>query len=133
MQLMPRSLVAVTLAVVVVAVGVPAGAARPQRPAARPQRPPAGPQLTAKPVAAAPGQAVVLRGTGFPRNAPIELLAGPPRSEARSIGSARTGRRGGFVATIRIRSQADPGRLVALACHDACRVKAAVRFRIVAR
>jgi hypothetical protein len=93
---------------------------------------PAGPQLTVEPQAAAPGETVVLSGRGFPRNAAIQLLAGPPRSEGRRIGSARTGRRGTFTATIRIRAQADPGPLVALACHDACVVKAVARFRIVA-
>ncbi len=122
---MSRTLVVVSLVVAAVAIAGPVGAARPQRP-------PAGPQLTVEPAAVAPGQAVVLRGTGFPRSAAIDLLAGPPQSEARSIGSARTGRRGAFVATIRIRSQADPARLVALACWDGCRVKASARFRIVA-
>jgi hypothetical protein len=125
MQPMSRSVVAVPVVAAALACGGLAGAARPHRP-------PAGPQLTAQPEAAAPGEAVVLRGSGFPRNASIELLGGPPHSEARRIGDARTGRRGAFVATIRIRSQADPGRLVALACYDACRVKATARFRIVA-
>ncbi len=121
---MPRSALALPIVAVALACGGLAAAARPERA-------PAGPQLTAEPAVAEPGAAVVLSGRGFPRNASIELLAGPPRSEAQTIGSARTGRRGAFTATIRIRPQADPGRLVALACYDACRVKAAVRFRIV--
>jgi hypothetical protein len=123
MQLM-RSLVVLSAVTAAFAGGAVAVAARPAPRAA-------GPQLVVEPEAAVPGGAVVLSGRGFPRNAEIELLAGPPHSEAHQIGSAQTSRRGAFRATIRIRSQADAGRLVALACYDACRVKASARFRIV--
>jgi hypothetical protein len=122
MQLM-RSLVVLSAVTAAFAGGGLAVAARPAPRAA-------GPQLTVEPEAASPGGAVVLSGRGFPRNAEIELLAGPPHSAAEQIGSAQTGRRGAFRATIRIRSQADAGQLVALACYDACRVKASARFRI---
>ena len=121
-----RSLVLLSAVIAAVVGGGLAVAARPG-PSGRAN----GPQLTVEPEAAAPGGTVVLRGRGFPRNAAIDLLAGPPHSEAQRIGGARTGRRGGFRATIQIRSQADAGRLVALACYDACRVKAGARFRIV--
>lgn len=105
--------------------------------AARPAAPDAAvvartPQLAIEPATVGPGEAVTLQGRGFPRNAHIALLAGPPRSEAIRIGGARTGRAGRFTATIRIRSQADPGTFVALACHDGCQVKASARFRIIA-
>jgi len=90
------------------------------------------PLLTADPVAVRPGEVLTLQGSGFPRDVHVALLAGPPHAEATRIGGARTGRRGRFVATIRIRERADPAALVALACHDGCRVKASVRFRIVA-
>ena len=89
------------------------------------------PQLSADPRAVQPGATLTLEGSGFPRNAHIALLAGPPHAEASRIGGARTGSRGRFVATIHIREHADAGRLVALACVDACRVKASARFRIV--
>lgn len=122
---MSRSAVT-TLAVAAVAAGGGlAGASRLQAAVA-------DPRLTLESQAVAPGEALVLEGRGFPRNARIALLAGPPDGEAQRIGGAQTGRRGVFTATIRIREQADPGRFVALACHDACRVKASVRFRIVA-
>jgi len=88
-------------------------------------------QLTAERTTVQPGEALRLEGRGFPRNAHIALLAGPSRAEAERIGSAQTGRRGQFVATIRIRARSAAGALVALACSDACRVRASVRFRIV--
>lgn len=91
------------------------------------------PQLTAEPQTATPGSSLVLHGRGFPRNARIALLAGPPGAEAERVGGAQTGRRGIFSATIRIRANADAGRFVALACYDACRVKASTAFRIVVR
>jgi hypothetical protein len=89
------------------------------------------PRLTAEPTSVAPGETLRLVGRGFPRNARLALLAGPPDGEARRIGGAQTGRRGRFVATIRIRERSDAGAWIAQACFDACRVKASVRFRIV--
>jgi hypothetical protein len=118
---------AVLLAVAAVGPGLAAGSDRPATAAA------VVPQLTAEPVEVVPGGTLVLRGRGFPRNARVVLLAGPPRAEAERIGGAVTGRRGGFRAEIRIRLPSDAGRFVALACHDECRVKASARFRIVAR
>jgi hypothetical protein len=90
------------------------------------------PTLTVDPTAVEAGASVTLTGTGFPRNARVSLMAGPPHAEAARIGGASTGRRGRFVATIRIRPHSSAGTLVAVACHDACRVKATTRFRIVA-
>ena len=104
--------------------------------AARPTVPPAHgvartPQLAAEPSVVRPGETLTLEGRGFPRNAHLALLAGPPGAEAERIGGAQTGRRGRFVATIRIRKPSSAGAFVALACFDACRVKASTRFRIV--
>ncbi|HEV7771852.1 MAG TPA: hypothetical protein VGO48_01045 [Conexibacter sp.] len=90
------------------------------------------PQLTADPTAVQAGGTLTLQGTGFPRNIRVTLLAGPPNAEATRIGGASTGRRGRFTATIRIRPHSSSGAFVALACHDACRVKASAHFRIVA-
>lgn len=93
---------------------------------------PRTPQLTTDRTAVQPGGTLTLQGTGFPRNVHLTLLAGPPEAEAARIGGATTGQRGRFTATIRIRPHSSAGALVALACHDACRVKASARFRIVA-
>jgi hypothetical protein len=121
---MPRTMV---VAVVLLAVALGAGWAD----AGRSQAASGAPQLSAEPADVAPGETLVLSGRGFPRNAHIALLAGPPGSEAVRIGGAQTGRRGAFTARIRIRPRAAAGRLVALACVDQCRVKASARFRIV--
>jgi hypothetical protein len=101
-------------------------AAQPASPAAR------TPTLTAEPTAVQAGTTLTLTGTGFPRNAHISLMAGPPHADAARIGGASTGKRGRFVATIHIRPHSSAGRFVAAACYDACRVKASARFRIVA-
>ncbi len=90
------------------------------------------PQLTADPAAVRAGGTLTLRGTGFPRNVHLVLLAGPPNAEASRIGGASTGQRGRFTATIHIRPRSSAGTFVAMACHDDCRVKASTRFRIVA-
>lgn len=89
------------------------------------------PQLVASATAVQPGGSLTLHGSGFPANARLALLAGPAHAQATQIGTAVTGRRGSFVATIHIRPRSAPAALVALACHDACRVRAAARFRIV--
>ena len=94
---------------------------------------PSGPLLSADPLVVEPGEAVVLRGHGFPRGARIALLAGPRQSEVERIGSAQTGRRGGFRASIQIREPSDGGRYVVLACHDRCRLMARAQFRVVSR
>ncbi|HKG04616.1 MAG TPA: hypothetical protein VKB03_15695 [Conexibacter sp.] len=93
---------------------------------------PRTPQLIADPAAVQAGGTVTLQGTGFPRNVHLTLLAGPPNAEATRIGGASTGRRGRFTATIHTRPHSSAGAFVALACHDACRIKASARFRIVA-
>jgi hypothetical protein len=123
----PRTALAVLL------LSLPVAAVAGARPSA-PSAPPAArtPQLTADPTAVQAGGTLTLQGTGFPRNVHVTLLAGPPNAEATRIGGASTGRRGRFTATIRIRPHSAAGAFVALACHDACRVKASTRFRIVA-
>ena len=99
---------------------------------ARGARPPeAVPQLAADPVAVEPGATLSLEGRGFPPNTHIALLARPAHGEAVHIGGANSGRRGRFTATIHIRRHSDAGAFVALACVDACRVKARAAFRIV--
>jgi hypothetical protein len=91
------------------------------------------PHLHATPVRVAPGGTVVLHGRGFPANAHIVLRATPPRGPSTRIGEAHSGLRGGFVAPIAIDAGAALGAYVAAACHDRCRVKATVHFRVVHR
>jgi hypothetical protein len=100
--------------------------------AARPEPAARTPRLTVDPTAVQPGETPTLEGNGFPSNVHVALFAGPPHDATTRIGGAQTGRRGHFVATIRIRPHSSAGTFVALACHDGCRVKASVRFRIVA-
>lgn len=90
-----------------------------------------GPRLTVEPGDVAPGDTLVVHGAGFPRRAQITLFAGTPHGDSLRIGSAQTGRRGGFSASIRIRRPSDPHRYVVRACHDDCRVAASARFRVV--
>lgn len=90
------------------------------------------PSLTADPAVVTPGSALVLHGSGFPRQAHLTLLAARPHRAPVRIGSATTGTRGGFVATIRIRARSAAGTFVASACSERCRAKASVRFRITA-
>lgn len=76
------------------------------------------------------GAVLVLRGGSFPRDAHIVLRAGRAGDETERIGRARTGRRGSFVAEVRIDADTPAGRYVAVACHDRCRTKASVQFRV---
>src|SRR5690242_17733727 len=89
------------------------------------------PELTADSATVKPGDTLTLTGHGFPSNAHLALRAGRSDAEAQRIGGARTGRRGSFVAKIRIRARSSAGAFVTLACFDGCRVKASTRFRIV--
>ena len=92
---------------------------------------PAGaPRLTADQVVVQPGGTLTVHGSGFPADARLTLLAGAPHRPASRIGSATTGSRGRFIATIRIRARSAAGTFVASACSARCRVKANVRFRI---
>ncbi len=80
-----------------------------------------------------PGASLRLEGRGWASKVHVSLLAGPPHRTPTRIGGALPGLHGSFVATIHIRPRAAPGTLVAVACQDACRAKATVRFRIVTR
>jgi len=112
---------------------LPAATAALAQPASAPESQAAErtPELTAGSATVRPGETLTLTGRGFPRNARLALLAGRPNAEAQQIGDAQTGRRGSFVAKIRIRAHSSADTLVARACFDACRVKASARFRIV--
>jgi len=115
-----------TLMTAVAAAAQPATAAAPGPTAtARP------PELTAAPPVVHPGETLTLTGRGFAPGAGFALLV---RADGRTtrIGAARTGQRGSFVATIRVRTHAAAARFVVLACRNACRIQASARFRIAA-
>ena len=76
------------------------------------------------------GETLVVRGSGFPRNAHIALRAGRDGRKTARIGGAETGRRGSFVAEIRIEDDAVRGDYVAIACQDRCRIKATLLFHV---
>lgn len=90
----------------------------------------ARPQLTVRPATVEAGDDVSFSGSGFLANRQVQILIGPPRSEASPVGSARAGRRGHFRVQIRLSTRARPGRYVALACQRSCRIKASANLRI---
>lgn len=90
----------------------------------------AGPVLLTDDARVTAGEALVVRGRGFPKNAHISLRAGRDGKGTSRIGSAETGRRGAFVARVRIDEDAHAGRYVAMACHDHCKVKATLHFHV---
>lgn len=88
------------------------------------------PALTAKDSHITAGETLVVRGQGFPRDSHIALRAGRDGRKTDRIGGAETGRRGSFVAEIRIEADAVRGDYVAIACHDRCRMKATLLFHV---
>lgn len=89
------------------------------------------PALLARPRAAAPGESIMLFGSGFAPLARIVLLAGTPDGVPTRIGAAKTDRDGRFRAPIRIAARVVPGRYVAFACRHSCRVRASAGFRVL--
>lgn len=88
------------------------------------------PSVRVAPTTVERGELLTVSGTGWARSANVELLVGPPRSEADHVGSVRTTSRGTFRRRLRISSRAATGRFVLLACRRECRVKATVSFRV---
>ena len=76
------------------------------------------------------GSVITAIGRGWPRDAGVELLIGPPYSEAYHVNWARTTHAGTFRKRIRISSRTKAGRWVLLACRRSCRVKASASFRV---
>ncbi|MFP5364331.1 MAG: hypothetical protein ACLGI5_16550 [Thermoleophilia bacterium] len=99
-------------------------------------RPQAAPSAAPRPsVSIAPslvqrGERITVTGRNWPRNVIVDLLIGPPRSEADRVGRARTTSAGTFRRHLRIASKTAPGRWVLLACRRECRVKAIRSFRV---
>jgi hypothetical protein len=92
----------------------------------------AQPAVSVSPTAVAPGDTITVSGRNWPKRVSVQLLVGPPRSEADAVATVRTTSRGTFRRTIRIASTAELGRYVLLACRRSCRVKAQASLRIVA-
>jgi len=76
------------------------------------------------------GHRIVVTGRHWPRSAIVELLIGPPNSEADRVGRARTTNAGTFRRYLRISPATTPGRWVLLGCRRECRVKAVNSFRV---
>lgn len=98
--------------------------------APRAPRTPSRPSLTARPRTAAPGGTVVLYGAGFPARRRVTLLANAPGGEPVPIGRATADGDGEFVAPIAIQRDVLPGRYLASACRQRCKVKATTSFRV---
>jgi len=78
------------------------------------------------------GKAITVTGSHWPRRATVDLLIGPPRSEATRVAGVRTTSGGSFRRTLVPPAwvQARLGTWVLLACRRDCRVKATATFRL---
>ena len=90
----------------------------------------AGVSVRVAPATVHAGHVITVTGRGWPRNAGVELLIGPPYREASHITWARTTSSGTFTKRVRIWSRMKAGRWVLLGCRRACRIKAAASFRV---
>lgn len=90
----------------------------------------ARPTVRITPLEVRRGGRILVTGRNWARNAIVDLLIGPPRSEADPVGRARTTSGGSFRRYLRIAPKTKPGRWVLLACRRECRVKAAKSFRV---
>lgn len=89
------------------------------------------PRLKLQPTVVPAAGRLTFIGRGFRSGEKVWLGVGPPQSEARFWGSARTNHTGSFRRTLTVRPLIKPGRWVALACQRGCRIKAGASFRIV--
>lgn len=76
------------------------------------------------------GSTLTLSGSGWPSGVGVQLLVGPPRSEADPIKTVRAAG-GSFRTTLPITAAAKPGPYVFLACVNDCRVKRSATVEIV--
>jgi hypothetical protein len=90
----------------------------------------AKPRLTLRPTVVVAGGRLTFIGSGFVANQRVWLGVGPPQSEARFWGWARTNRAGAFRETLTVKPHVKPQRWVAIACQRGCRIKAGASFRI---
>lgn len=119
------------LVCVVAASGFTAAAAAPAAdPALQRAGAPAAPTVRIAPAVVQRGERITVTGGNWARNAVVDLLIGPPRSEADLAGRARTTSAGTFRRYLRISRTTTPGRWVLLGCRRECRVKAVKSFRV---
>ena len=90
----------------------------------------ARPTVRIAPLVVQRGDRIVVTGRNWARSAIVDLLIGPPRSEADPVGRARTTSSGTFRRYLRIAPKTKPGRWVLLACRRECRIKAVKSFTV---
>jgi hypothetical protein len=90
----------------------------------------AAPSVRISPLVVQRGHTITVTGRNWARNAIVDLLIGPPQSEATPVGRARTTSAGTFRRHLRISRTTAPGRWVLLGCRRDCRVKAVKSFRV---
>lgn len=86
--------------------------------------------LSLRPAVVRRGASVSFSGTRWTPSSRVELLIGPPRSEATHFAWARTNGAGSFHKSVRLLASARPGKYVVLACRRSCRDKASARLTI---
>lgn len=90
------------------------------------------PSVSVSPTSVVPGHSVLVTGRHWPRRVRVELLIGPPQSEASHVAWVTTTSSGTLRKRLAIARRAATGRFVLLACRRSCRVKVQASFRIVA-
>lgn len=90
----------------------------------------AAPKVSVSPKSVPRGGTLVVTGKGWPKNVRVQLLIGPPRSEADPVGFARTDGAGRFRRALTVGRAAGPA--VLLGCRRECRDKASATFRVFA-
>lgn len=92
--------------------------------------PAAAPSVSVSPTAVKRGGTLIVTGRHWAPRSRVELLIGPPRSEASHVAWATASTAGIVRARIPIARHAHTGRFVLLACRRSCRIKAQASFRI---
>lgn len=92
----------------------------------------ARPTVSVSPTTVVRGGSLLVTGRHWTPRATVQLLIGPPRSEADPVATARATATGTFRRRLPIARGARTGRFVLLACRRSCRIKASASFRIVA-
>jgi hypothetical protein len=90
------------------------------------------PSVSVSPTIVLRGDSLTVTGRHWPRRTRVELLIGPPRSEASHVAWVTTTSSGALRKRLPIARRGATGRFVLLACRRSCRVKAQASFRIVA-
>lgn len=88
------------------------------------------PSVSVSPTVVHRGDSILVTGRHWPAGTRVELLIGPPRSEASHVAWVTTTRSGALRRRLVIARDARRGRSVLLACRRSCRVKAQASFRV---